>query len=61
MVIYLSLGIYIIPELVQSNENLFIKILKVSVYRVKKIRMPLGNLISFLMLGFNKVTLGVIF
>ena len=30
-------------------------------YGVEKIRMPLGSLISFLTLGFNKVTPGVIF
>ena len=61
MVIYLSSGIYIIPELIQSDKNLFTKVLKVSIYRVKKMRIPLGNSISFLMLGFNKVTPGVIF
>ena len=61
MVIYLSLGICIIPELVQSNKNLFTRVLKVSVYGVKKMRIPLGNSILFLMLGFNKVTPGVIF
>ena len=60
-VIYLSLGIYIIPELIQSDKNLFTRVLKVSVYGVKKIRIPLGNSILFLILGFNKVTPGVIF
>ena len=60
-VIYLSLGICTIPESVQSDENLFIRVLKVSVYGVKKMRILLGSSILFLMLGFNKVTLGVIF
>ena len=60
MVIYLSLGIYITSELVQSDENLFIRVLKVFVYGVKKIRMPLGSSILFLMLGFDKVMPGVI-
>ena len=59
-VIYLSLGICIIPELIQNNKNLFIRVLKVFVYGVKKIRIPLGNSILFLTLGFNKVTPGVI-
>ena len=49
------------PELVQSDENLFTRVLKVSVYGVKKMRIPLGNSILFLILGFNKVILGVIF
>ena len=56
MVIYLSSGIHITPELIQSDKNLFIRVLKVSVYGVKKIRIPLGNSISFSTLNFNKVT-----
>ena len=60
-VIYLSLGICITPESVQSDKNLFTRVLKVSVYGVKKMRIPLGNSILFLTLGFNKVTPGIIF
>ena len=61
MVIYLSLGICIIPELIQSNKNLFTRVLKIFMYGVKKMRIPLGNLISFWILGFNKITPGIIF
>ena len=59
-VIYLSLGIRTIPELIQSDKNLFTRVLKVSVYGVKKMRILLGNSILFLILGFNEVTPGVI-
>ena len=59
-VIYSSSGICTIPELIQNNKNLFTRVLKTSVYRVKKIRIPLGNSILFLTLGFDKVTPGII-
>ena len=59
-VIYSSSGIRITPESIQSDKNSFTKVLKVSVYRVKKIRIPLGNSTLFLTLGFNKVTPRVI-
>ena len=60
MVIYLSSGIYTTPELIQSNKNLFTRVLKVSVCKVKKMRIPLRNSILFLILGFNEITPRVI-
>ena len=60
MVIYSSSGICITQELIQSNKNLFIKVLKVFVYGVKKMRILLRNSILLLMLGFNKVMPGII-